>query len=696
MAPRFNPPPGWPPPPAGWTPFPGWQPDPSWPPPPDGWQLWIDDAQPVPEWGARPAARKRALQPGSGRIFNAFISYSHAVDNQLAPALQRGLQRFAKPWYQRQALRVFRDEENLSANPGLWSSIQAALDAAEFFILLASPESAKSSWVDREVTYWCAHKPEHNLLIAVTGGTLVWDEEARDFDWELTTALPPSLRGRFSEEPRYIDLRWARTERQVSLRHPLFRDRVADLAATLHHQSKDDLVGEEIRQHRRTVRLARSITALLTILTILAGGLAIQATNAGNQAKKAANEERRQRGRAETQLRLATARYMAGRAVSKAEDDYTESLMLSLASLAIADSTEGRSSLLTNLQRDPKLRLAEKHRAYGRGLTAMALSPDSRTLALASGATVLLWNVSGRGRAAGQLPRSYGSVTCLAFSTNGKTLAVGSDRGIVLWDVKARRPIGSPFRYHSGRVRAIAISSDARTVASSDDGGQLIVWDAKSGEERAQFHPLDTDRNVNDVNRVAFSPDGRKLAAIIHDHFYLWDNVSDGQLGESLVPFLSAFFDTLFDIAFSPDGQTLAFAGKEYAELYDVSTHFSGPTGILKSPGGHVVKIGFTPDGKTVVGARRDGSLLLWDAVGTQVGVLKTSEKHPADMWAISSGGRVGAAGTSDGSVVVWDLDRNSWQDRACSIVRRRFTTWRWTTWTGYGIPEIPICSEYP
>lgn len=43
MAQRLNPPPGWPPPPEGWTPPPGWSPDPAWPEPPPGWQLWIND-----------------------------------------------------------------------------------------------------------------------------------------------------------------------------------------------------------------------------------------------------------------------------------------------------------------------------------------------------------------------------------------------------------------------------------------------------------------------------------------------------------------------------------------------------------------------------------------------------------------------------------------------------------------------------
>jgi Septum formation len=63
---RYNPPPGWPPPPPGFTPKPGWQPDPSWPPPPPGWQLWVDDDEPAsPDWaGAQaPPADQWAGQP---------------------------------------------------------------------------------------------------------------------------------------------------------------------------------------------------------------------------------------------------------------------------------------------------------------------------------------------------------------------------------------------------------------------------------------------------------------------------------------------------------------------------------------------------------------------------------------------------------------------------------------------------------
>jgi RsiW-degrading membrane proteinase PrsW (M82 family) len=37
----FNPPPGWPRPPADWVPPEGWQPDPAWPPAPQGWSFWV-------------------------------------------------------------------------------------------------------------------------------------------------------------------------------------------------------------------------------------------------------------------------------------------------------------------------------------------------------------------------------------------------------------------------------------------------------------------------------------------------------------------------------------------------------------------------------------------------------------------------------------------------------------------------------
>src|SRR5215467_9227215 len=80
--------------------------------------------------GGRPWRPALVASAPAVTTYAAFISYSRKVDGRLAPAVQDGLQRFAKPWYRLRALRVFRDDASLAANPGLWPSIVSALDSS--------------------------------------------------------------------------------------------------------------------------------------------------------------------------------------------------------------------------------------------------------------------------------------------------------------------------------------------------------------------------------------------------------------------------------------------------------------------------------------------------------------------------------------------------------------------------------------
>ena len=218
--------------------------------------------------------------------YQAFLSYSHAVDSKLGAVLQSALQRFAKPWYRLRNLRVFRDKTGLSVSPGLWPEIEAALATSEYFILLAAPEAAASEWVGREVQWWCANRSADKLLIVLTSGELTWGDG--DFDWTRTTALPGGLMNVIRQEPMYLDLRWARSIGDLSLRNPRFREAVAELAAPLHGRSKDALIGEDIRQHRRTLRLAWSVgvgLVLLTVTSAAAGWTAVQQRNRATHAR---------------------------------------------------------------------------------------------------------------------------------------------------------------------------------------------------------------------------------------------------------------------------------------------------------------------------------------------------------------------------------------------------------------------------
>ena len=279
---------------------------------------------------------------GRGRVekaahYDAFISYSHLSDAQLAPALKQGLHAFARPWYRLRALHVFLDNTNLSANPGLWSSIEEALGRARYLILLASPPAAQSPWVGRELQEWCSDGGSGRVLLVLTAGELSWDREAGDFDWTASTAAPRALAGVFADEPRWIDLR---SVEELSLRDARFADAVADVAAPLHGQPKDELTGDDVRQHRRTKRLARGAVLLLLALAAAATVGAFVAVD--------------QRDRAEEQLRVATSRFLGAEAVASATRQHSQSLLLGVEALDASDTSEARDSLYRSLMRLPE------------------------------------------------------------------------------------------------------------------------------------------------------------------------------------------------------------------------------------------------------------------------------------------------------------------------------------------------------
>ena len=208
-------------------------------------------------------------------VYDAFISYNHAKDSALAARLQRLIQRLGKPWYVRRAARVFRDDTSLSATPHMWPTIVEALKASRFLILIASPESAASRWVFQETQYWLANKGPDSMLLALTAGELHWHPQANDFVWSEDTPLPLSLKGQLKLEPKWIDLRAFRDSAGGSAAE---FSAAADLAAAVRGIPKEDLLSEEVRQHRRAMSLSTLAAACLLLLSIAAGWEWRQAT----------------------------------------------------------------------------------------------------------------------------------------------------------------------------------------------------------------------------------------------------------------------------------------------------------------------------------------------------------------------------------------------------------------------------------
>jgi hypothetical protein len=216
--------------------------------------------------------------------YDAFISYSHSADSELAPSLEEGLEQFAKPIFKRSALRIFRDANDLSASPNLWGTIESGLAASDYFIFMASPRAAQSKWCQKEVEYWKTNKAIDHFLIVLTEGELVWDDERQDFDWDETTAIPPNLSGVFDDEPLFVDFR--EPPAALSLNDPDFQQKIVLLAATIHGRTIEDMIGEGVRQHKRTIRIRNTAIALLSVLFISALLLYIYAMQQKSEAQK--------------------------------------------------------------------------------------------------------------------------------------------------------------------------------------------------------------------------------------------------------------------------------------------------------------------------------------------------------------------------------------------------------------------------
>lgn len=123
--------------------------------------------------------------------FDAFISYSHR-DLSWGTWLQKKIETFRIPKDMRgerpkgQGLRVFRDQTDL-AGTELQDSLRQNLDTSRYLIVLCSPASAASSWVNEEVKYFVSLGRVSNIIPFIVGGEPLSEDPALE-------CFPPALK----------------------------------------------------------------------------------------------------------------------------------------------------------------------------------------------------------------------------------------------------------------------------------------------------------------------------------------------------------------------------------------------------------------------------------------------------------------------------------------------------------------------
>src|SRR5262249_51643910 len=144
------------------------------------------------------------------------------------------------------------------------------------------------------------------------------------------------------------------------------------------------------------------------------------------------------------------------------------------------------------------------------------------------GRAVRLWDAA-TGRELRPLPLPEGGARSVAFSPAGKSLVAGAWHWLACWDLAAARELRRQEEPRRSAVR-LAFSPDGKRLASADltadnsfstidlEGPAVTVRDAATGKP---LHRLRS--NGWDADGLAFSPDGRTLAAVNYDGVWLWE-----------------------------------------------------------------------------------------------------------------------------------------------------------------------------
>lgn len=269
------------------------------------------------------------------------------------------------------------------------------------------------------------------------------------------------------------------------------------------------------------------------------------------------------------------------------------------------------------------------------------------------------------GRTLFTLRGNGGPVSAIAVDPSDKLVATAAnDDSVKLWNADSGRQTGlidlkPPDQESSildsnlvGSVSRMAISPDAHRLAIADDA-KIHIWDIAS---RTEVGSVAIGGNVD---RLAYSPDGRLLAAsfVLGFQGLLLSNASD--LTPVPIPPWKPQFVNGSPFAFSPDGRRLVTTpGGTQALVFD--TRSGAVVATLRGHNYEVTALAYSPDGRWIATGAADDKLHLWDADTFGETVVPTGHMGGVNDVAFSPDSRTIAVAGKDKTISLWDVEQRT------------------------------------
>lgn len=236
---------------------------------------------------------------------------------------------------------------------------------------------------------------------------------------------------------------------------------------------------------------------------------------------------------------------------------------------------------------------------------ALAWSPDGQYVAVTVGDRYTATS-SIRLAANGAKLMDLGDATAFAWSPDSSELAVGGEAG----DLHVIRLDGTQVANLTGHTGAIIALSWNKfgELASGGDDHNVFLWQPDTGGFGSEIAAWREGPGVNDL---AWSPDGNTLAVGSPYFLSFYDHLGAGKG--------SVFYEDDERIAWSADGTKIAAIGGSSDHTVRIHDVTGGQGTILTGPSASLGAIAWSPDGSTLAVTSSDVAVRLWDPAAATV-----------------------------------------------------------------------------